>query len=102
EREFGYRMQAPNIYPLSAGVVFASEVLCWQPFRLSPTDRAHLMQMVAYALPHLLNPQELTTFSRSPQEWSPTQWLKIYQRVYRRSGTKRLVAGMRRRAKEFE
>lgn len=91
----------PDIIPLAAGPVFASEMLCWHDNRLASADRLFLeYQVEKLAFPLL--PMDLRErLPRSPCRWAQRQWLLVYKSMRAVSGLKALVKALTTQARRL-
>jgi len=80
-----------NIIPLSAGLVFATEMLCWPNDFTTEPDRQYFKEYIAKQAICLLPDKIRKNLPRQVNRWHYWQWLKIYQAMYFNSGLNELV-----------
>ena len=80
-----------TIIPISAGLAFAAEMLCWFKNSLSKNDLNHLQNKIEKEAVILLPENIKKTLPRSAGDWNYIQWLNVSQAIYYRSGLAYLI-----------
>ena len=80
-----------NIIPLSAGLVFATEMLCWPNDFMTEQDRQYFKKYIAKHTISMLPNEIRKNLPRQVNRWHYWQWIKIYQAMYFTSGLNELV-----------
>ncbi len=84
-----------TIIPLSAGLVFATELLCWPTDSMTESDRQYLKGYVAKHTISLLPDEIRESLPRKVNQWSYRQWLGIYWAIYFTSGLADFVQALK-------
>jgi hypothetical protein len=79
------------IIPISAGLAFAAEMMCWYKYSLSENDFDHLQDKIENEAIILLPERTKGTLPRSANDWDYIQWFKVCQVIYYESGLAYLI-----------
>jgi len=75
-----------NIIPLSAGLVFAVEQVCWPTESANATDREYFQDYVAKHTISLIPEHIKKNLPRKVNKWNYIQWIKFQKIIYYLSG----------------
>ncbi|MBF0233943.1 MAG: dynamin family protein [Desulfamplus sp.] len=84
-----------EITPISAGIAFASEMLCWYRNFLSKKDFNYLQNKIENEAIILLPDNIRETLPRSASYWDSIQWEQVNQTIYYKSGLAQLINRLR-------